>query len=56
MGRYGIGFTVNPTGRDSLVFDPRGLGTETSNTQIYVTLMGYADTITISPLGKVLYQ
>ena len=56
VARYGIGFTVNPSGRDSLVFDPRGLGTETSTTQIYVSLMGYTDTITISPLGKLLYQ
>lgn len=45
--------TVTPS-RDSLVFDPRGLGTEPGPTVIVVARAGYADTIQISSVGRVL--
>ena len=40
--------------RDSLVFDPRGLGTETSATYIYVQRGRIADTLRVTRLGRVL--
>ena len=53
--RFGVTFTVNPSTRDTLVFDSRGLGTEGSGTDIYVSKSGYADTVSISSLGRVLH-
>jgi len=46
--------TTLTTDRDSLVFDPRGLGTETSSTKIYVRKGAYVDSITITSVGRVL--
>jgi prepilin-type N-terminal cleavage/methylation domain-containing protein len=51
--RYGVTYSVVPSTRDTLVFDPRGLGTEATSTTIYVSKSGFADTITISPLGRI---
>jgi len=50
--RYGVAFTVSPA-RDSLIFDSRGLGTETSATTIYVSKGGYTDSIAVSSLGRI---
>lgn len=48
-------FTVSiASTRDSLVFDPRGLGTETSPTYIYVRRGNSADTLQVTRLGRVL--
>jgi len=48
---YGV--TVTST-RDTLVYDPRGLGLQNSATTITVTRPGgYADTVAIAPLGGV---
>jgi prepilin-type N-terminal cleavage/methylation domain-containing protein len=51
--RYGVTFSVSPSTRDSLIFDSRGLGTETSTTFIYVTKGGYTDTLQIGQLGRI---
>ncbi len=51
--RYGVTYSVVPSTRDTLVFDPRGLGAEATSTTIYVSKSGFADTITISPLGRI---
>ena len=40
--------------RDSLVFDGRGVGTESSETFIYVRRGSVADTLRVSPSGKML--
>lgn len=50
LSRYGV--TVSTT-RDTLSFDPRGLGMESSNTTIAVRKGAFADTIVISALGRV---
>jgi prepilin-type N-terminal cleavage/methylation domain-containing protein len=50
-GRFGISLSST---RDSLVFDPRGLGTEAGSTTIVVQAGALADTIVISPVGRVL--
>lgn len=47
--RYGVTFTTTTT---TLVFSPRGLGTETSGTTIIVSKGGYADTMTVSAAGR----
>jgi prepilin-type N-terminal cleavage/methylation domain-containing protein len=49
--RYGVGVV---TTRDSLVFDPRGVGIESGTTTIVVSRGAYADTLQISPAGRVL--
>jgi prepilin-type N-terminal cleavage/methylation domain-containing protein len=49
--RYGVSVL---TSRDSLRFDPRGLGTELSTTVVYVWNAAHADTLQISRLGRVL--
>lgn len=49
--RHGVTVTVT---RDSLVFDPRGLGTEPGPTEIVVRKGAWADTILISSVGRVL--
>lgn len=54
VGRFGITYRVDPDTRDTLVFDGRGLGAETATTTIYIAKAGFADTITIAPLGRVL--
>jgi prepilin-type N-terminal cleavage/methylation domain-containing protein len=51
--RYGVTYSVVPSTQDTLRFDPRGLGTEATSTTIYVSKSGFADTITISPLGRI---
>lgn len=40
--------------RDSLLFDPRGLGSEAGTTTIVVSRGDFADTVVISPAGRVL--
>lgn len=50
--RFGITFT---TSKDSLVFTPRGIGTETSGTTIIVTKGSAADTVTISAAGRLVH-
>ena len=52
VSRYGVTFSVSPS-RDSLIFDSRGLGTETSSTYIYVSKGGYTDTLEIGQLGRI---
>ena len=48
-------FTVDVTAtRDSLVFDGRGLGTESSETFIYVRRGRVADTLRVSPSGRMI--
>lgn len=51
MTRYGANVRAS---RDSLVFDPRGLGVESGSTSIVVSKGGYADTLLISSVGRVL--
>ena len=55
VAKYGVSFTMvsSPT-RDSLVFDSRGIGTETSPTDIIVSRSGYTDTVTVSAVGRIL--
>lgn len=50
FGAYGV--TVTST-RDTLRFDPRGLGTEGSATTIVITRSGYADSLRITPVGSI---
>lgn len=50
--RFGVRITST---RDSLVFTPRGLGTETSGTTIIVSKGTAADTITISAAGRLVH-
>ena len=52
--RFGVTLAFNPTTRDTLVFDARGLGIETSSTTIIISKGGFADTITFGQLGRVL--
>jgi prepilin-type N-terminal cleavage/methylation domain-containing protein len=49
--RYGV--TVS-TARDSLVFDPRGMGTEASTTFIEISKGSSADTLRVTPAGRLL--
>ncbi|MFQ6045145.1 MAG: GspH/FimT family protein [Gemmatimonadales bacterium] len=51
--RYGATLTPRPT-RDSLVFDPRGLGTETSGTTIYIQKGSYSDSLVVTSIGRVI--
>ncbi|MBI4500279.1 MAG: type II secretion system protein [Gemmatimonadetes bacterium] len=53
--RYSVTFSVNPSTRDTLYFDARGMGTEASATTIYVSKSGFADTISISALGRIIH-
>lgn len=50
VSKWGVGWV---TTRDSLVFDSRGLGIETSATTIIVSKSGFADTLAISRIGTV---
>ncbi len=49
--RYGVTVTTN---NDSIVFDPRGLGTATTTTDIVVSKNAYADTVKITPAGNIM--
>ncbi len=49
--RYGV--TLIPS-RDSLVFDPRGIANELMPTTVIVRKGAFADTVLISPAGRVL--
>ena len=49
--RYGVSVV---TTRDSVVFDPRGVGVESGATTIVVSRGAYADTLQISAAGRVL--
>jgi prepilin-type N-terminal cleavage/methylation domain-containing protein len=51
FSRYGV--TVS-TSRDTLRFDPRGLGMESGNTKITVQKGAFSEGIEISALGRVL--
>lgn len=53
VDKYGVRFTTSPT-RDSLVFDSRGIGTETASTLIIVSKDGHADTVSVSSVGRIL--
>lgn len=48
------GGVVQTWSRDTLVFDPRGVGMETSATSIMVRKAALADTIRITPVGSVI--
>ena len=48
--RYGVAVSAT---RDTLWFDPRGLGMETSSTRITLTKGVYTQTVEISSLGRV---
>lgn len=50
--RFGITFT---TTRDSLVFTPRGIGSETSGTTIILRKGSARDTITVSAAGRLIH-
>lgn len=50
--RFGITFTTN---RDSLMFTPRGVGTETAATTIIITKGQAADTLRISAAGRLIH-
>lgn len=50
--RWG-GVTMTWT-RDSLMFDARGLGQESSNTTVIFTRAGWADTLVVSSVGAIL--
>ena len=49
--RYGVTLT---TSRDSLMFDPRGIGIEAGPTTVIVQKGEFADTVSISAAGRVL--
>jgi prepilin-type N-terminal cleavage/methylation domain-containing protein len=49
--RYGVALTFT---RDTLTFDPRGIGMELSNTTITVSRAGYADTVMVTAVGGIL--
>ena len=49
--RYGVTLTAS---RDTLLFDPRGVGMESSNTTISVQRGPYVEGLVISPMGRVL--
>ena len=49
VGDYGVAYT---TSRDSLIFDPRGMGIEGSSTVIVVSKAGYSDSVEISAIGR----
>lgn len=49
--KYGVTLLSS---RDSLVFDPRGLGTETSNTMVTVRKSTFADSVIVTSIGRVL--
>lgn len=51
--RFGVTLSIDPIARDTLVFDPRGLGMETTTTTIIITKRGFSDTIDIAPLGRI---
>src|SRR5262245_50648856 len=51
--RYGVSLAINPSIRDSLVFDSRGVGTESAATYLFVSKKGLADTIEVAPLGRI---
>jgi prepilin-type N-terminal cleavage/methylation domain-containing protein len=47
---HGVSLSAN---RDSLVFDSRGMGTETSSTLVIVSKGGNADSLLISQIGRI---
>lgn len=48
---YGVALNSS---RDTLVFDPRGLGTEPTPTAVILSRSGLADTVQITPVGSIL--
>ena len=53
FSRFGVRFTTIPT-RDTLIFTPRGIGTESSDTRIVVGKSGFLDTLLISSAGRIM--
>ena len=53
--RFGVTLSIEPNTRDTLVFSAKGLGLETSATTIIISKRGYADTLSIAPLGRILH-
>lgn len=51
--RFGVTFTTSPT-RDTLIFTPRGIGTESSDTKIIITKGGFYDTVSVSSAGRLI--
>jgi prepilin-type N-terminal cleavage/methylation domain-containing protein len=51
--RFGVTFTTSPT-RDTLMFTPRGLGTESGDTRIIITKGSFVDTLMISSAGRMI--
>jgi prepilin-type N-terminal cleavage/methylation domain-containing protein len=51
--RFGVTFLTVPT-RDTLMFTPRGLGTEAGDTRIIVYKGGFVDTLMISSAGRMI--
>jgi prepilin-type N-terminal cleavage/methylation domain-containing protein len=49
--RFGVQFGTSPT-RDTLMFTPRGLGVEASDTKIIIGKGTFRDTLTISSAGR----
>jgi len=47
--RFGV--TLSTT-QDSVIFTPRGIGTGAANVTVIAARSGYADTLTISPAGR----
>lgn len=47
---HGVSLTSS---RDSLVFDSRGMGTETSSTLVILSKSGNADSLSISQIGRI---
>lgn len=53
FSRYsGVAMSWSP--RDSVTFDARGIGGQTSNTTVTFTKSGYADTLIVSSVGTVI--
>ncbi len=48
--RYGVTFTEST---DTLIFTPRGIGANLSNTTVIITNKTFSDTVTIYPTGKI---
>jgi prepilin-type N-terminal cleavage/methylation domain-containing protein len=51
--RFGVAFSTSPT-RDTLMFTPRGLGVESSDTRIIIAKGSFRDTLIISSAGRLM--
>ena len=52
--RFGVSVSMSPGTRDSLIFDAREIGSETTSTYVYLSKGAFADTVLIGPLGRIL--